>query len=153
VLSAPRDPDRHSPLRSNDELTWLMETLPAALVRLDRDWTIAYVNANAESIYGRTREQLVGLDVWAAFPDARGTVIEETYRRAMDTGEPGTLAVYFEPLDVHFDVRIWPDADGLTLFFHDVNDRVRPSRHWTRHSGPRTPRHGDWPASTRSPWT
>jgi PAS domain S-box-containing protein len=125
VLSAPRDPDRHSRFSSNDELTWLMETLPAALVRLDRDWTIAYVNANAESIYGRTREQLVGLDVWAAFPDARGTVIEETYRRAMDTGEPGTLAVYFEPLDVHFDVRIWPDADGLTLFFHDVNDRVR----------------------------
>ena len=36
-----------------------METLPAALVRLDRDWTIAYVNANDEEIYGRTRDQLV----------------------------------------------------------------------------------------------
>jgi PAS domain S-box-containing protein len=125
VVSAPRDPDRRGRFSSNDELTWLMETLPAALVRLDRNWTIAYVNANAETIYGRTRDQLVGLDVWNAFPDARGTVIEDTYRRAMDTGEPGTLAVYFEPLDVHFDVRIWPDADGLTLFFHDVNDRVR----------------------------
>ena len=102
-----------------------METLPAALVRLDRDWSIAYVNTNAEKIYGRTRDQLAGLDVWDAFPEARGTVIEQSYRRAMDTGEPGTLEVYFEPLDVHFDVRIWPDADGLTLFFHDVNDRVR----------------------------
>jgi PAS domain S-box-containing protein len=102
-----------------------METLPAALVRLDPDWTIAYVNSNAETIYGRTREQLVGMDVWEAFPEARGTVIEQSYRAAMDTGEPGTLAVYFEPLDVHFDVSIWPDAAGLTLFFHDVNDRVR----------------------------
>ena len=102
-----------------------METLPAALVRLDRDWTIAYVNANAEKVYGRTRDQLVGLDVWNAFPEARGTVIEQSYRRAMHTGAPGTLEVYFEPLDVHFDVRIWPDTDGLTLFFHDVNDRVR----------------------------
>jgi PAS domain S-box-containing protein len=125
VISAPRDPDRHDRFRSDDELTRLMETLPAALVRLDRDWTIAYVNANAEKIYGRTREQLVGLDVWDAFPEARGTVIEQSYRRAMDTGEPGTLEVYFEPLDVHFDVSVWPDPDGLTLFFHDVNDRVR----------------------------
>jgi len=119
------DPNRHTRFRANDELTRLMETLPAALVRLDRDWTIAYVNANAEGIYGRTRHQLVGLDVWDAFPEARGTVIEDSYRAAMETGEPGTLAVYFEPLDVHFDVRVWPDADGLTLFFHDVNDRVR----------------------------
>jgi PAS domain S-box-containing protein len=125
VVSTPHDPDRHGRARTNDELTWLMETLPAALVRLDRDWTIAYVNANAEGIYGRGREQLVGQDVWDAFPDARGTVIEDTYRRSMDSGEPSTLAVYFEPLDVHFDVRIWPDARGLTLFFHDVNDRVR----------------------------
>jgi PAS domain S-box-containing protein len=124
-VSVPRDPDRQSRFRSDDELTRLMETLPAALVRLDRDWTIAYVNANAENIYGRTREQLVGTDVWEAFPEAQGTVIEDTYRKAMDTGDPGTLEVYFAPLDVHFDVRIWPDADGLTLFFHDVNDRVR----------------------------
>jgi PAS domain S-box-containing protein len=128
VVPVPRDPDRLSRFRSDDELTRLMETLPAALVRLDRDWTIAYVNANAESIYGRTREQLVGRDVWEAFPEARGTVIEDSYRKAMDTGEPGTLEVYFEPLDVHFDVRVWPDDEGLTLFFHDVNDRVRAQR-------------------------
>ncbi|MCW2580538.1 MAG: fold, partial [Blastococcus sp.] len=63
MVSAPRDPDRRGRFSSNDELTRLMETLPAALVRLDRNWTIAYVNANAETIYGRTRDQLVGLDV------------------------------------------------------------------------------------------
>jgi PAS domain S-box-containing protein len=102
-----------------------METLPASLVRLDRDWTIAYAIASAETVYGRTRDELVGRDVWDAFPEARGTVIEQSYRRAFETGEPGTLEVYFEPLDVHFDVRIWPDAEGVTLFFHDVNDRVR----------------------------
>ncbi len=128
MIAAPREPDRQSRFRSDDELTRLMESLPAALVRLDPDWTIAYVNANAENIYGRTRAQLVGRDVWEAFPEARGTVIEDSYRTAMETGLPGTLEVYFEPLDVHFDVRIWPDPDGLTLFFHDVNDRVRDQR-------------------------
>jgi len=125
MLPPPRHPDRHSRFTADDELTRLMETLPAAFVRLDGDWTIAYVNANAEEIYGRTRDELVGRDVWEAFPEARGTVIEEAYRTAMDSGQPGTLAVYFPPLDVHFDVRIWPDADGLTLFFQDVSDRVR----------------------------
>jgi PAS domain S-box-containing protein len=60
-----------------------METLPASLVRLDRDWTIAYVNASAETVYGRTRDELVGRDVWDAFPEARGTVIEQSYCRAV----------------------------------------------------------------------
>ncbi len=125
MVAVPSQPDRHGRSRSDDELTRLRETLPAAFVRLDRDWTIAYVNGNAESIYGRTREQLVGRDVWEAFPEARGTVIEDSYRAAVETGEPATLEVYFEPLDGHFDVRIWPDADGLTLFFQDANERVR----------------------------
>ena len=72
-------PDRRIRFHSDDELTRLMETLPAGLVPLDRDWTIAYVNANAESIYGRTRHQRVGLDVWEVFTEARETVLGASY--------------------------------------------------------------------------
>lgn len=107
---------------AQDQLTWLMETLPAGLVRLDADWTITYVNANAERSYARSRDQLVGMTVWDAFPEAVGTVIEDAYRQAMATGVPGELQVFFEPLATHFDVRIFPHDAGLTLFFYAGDD-------------------------------
>ncbi len=107
-----------------DELTRLMETMPAAFVRLDRQWRFSYVNARAEAIYGRTRHELVGADVYEAFPEVRGSAFDEVYTRAMDHGESGRVDAFFAPLDTHFEVYVWPDELGLSIFFHDVTDRM-----------------------------
>ncbi len=123
VLGAAYDVSTERSLR--DELTRLMETMPAALVRLDRHWTIAYVNANAEAVYRRPRNELVGRDLWEAFPELAGTIIEDVYRRAMSSGNADTVEAHFRELDAYFEVRVWPDTAGLTLFFHDVTDRKR----------------------------
>jgi PAS domain S-box-containing protein len=123
VLGAAYDASSDRELR--DELTRLMETMPAALVRIDRDWTLTFVNANAEALYGRSRHELVGQHVWVAFPEAQGSAFQDAYERAMSTGEPGVMEAYFAPLDAHFEVRIWPDEQGLTLFFQDVSERAR----------------------------
>jgi PAS domain-containing protein len=108
-----------------EELNRVLETMPAAFVRVDREWTIGYVNAVAEGLYGRSRRQLVGMDLWEAFPEAVGSDFEVAYRRAHETGERGKLQAFFEPLDTHFDVHVWPDDDGLSFFFQDVNDSTR----------------------------
>lgn len=123
VLGAAYDASTERNLR--DELIRLMETMPAALVRIDRSGTVTYVNAVAEDLYGRRREDLLGLDVWAAFPQALGTVLEQAYTAASETGVPGMVETFYPPLDAHFEVRTWPDRQGLTVFVHDVTDRHR----------------------------
>ena len=121
VLGAAYDASTERNLR--DDLTRLMETMPAGLVRLSRDWRFTYVNTVGERVYGRTREQLLGTDVFAAFPELRGTPFEDACSTAMATGEPGMVEAYFAPLDAHFAVHVWPDEDGISLFFHDVTAR------------------------------
>ncbi|MCW2606962.1 MAG: putative sensor protein [Frankiales bacterium] len=123
VVGAAYDASAERSLR--DELGRLMETMPSALVRFGRDWTFTYVNADAERLYGRTREQLLGSTMYEAFPEVVGTAFDTTYRRVMDGGPPEKLEAYFPPLDATFEVHVWPDEQGLTLFFHDVSDRVR----------------------------
>ncbi|MCW2501022.1 MAG: putative sensor protein [Frankiales bacterium] len=123
VLGAAYDSSPERGLR--DELTRLMETMPAAFVRCDRDWVLTYVNTVAEGLYGRTRQELLGQDLWAAFPEARDTAFETQFRKALETGEPGMVEARFEPLDAQFEVHIWPDEQGLSFFFHDVSDRIR----------------------------
>jgi GAF domain-containing protein len=105
-----------------DELTRLMETMPAALVRVGHDWRFTYVNARAEVLYGR-REDLVGVDLWSALPGTAGSGFEDVYRSVMATREPATVEAYYPPFDKHFEVSIWPDEQGLTLFSQDVTER------------------------------
>lgn len=122
ILGAAYDSSGERGLR--DELTRLMETMPAAFLRCDRDWCLTYVNAVAEGIFGQTRQELVGLDLWEAFPEAVGGPFESAYRQAMADGTPGIVAAYFAPLARHFEVHVWPDDQGLSLFFHDITDRT-----------------------------
>ncbi len=63
----------------------VLETMSAAFYSLDREWRFAYVNAEAERLLGRSRDELLGGIVWDLFPDAVGSAFEEHYRAAVDS--------------------------------------------------------------------
>ena len=115
--------DRSAERGVQDELTRLLETMPAGFYRCAKDWTITFINRAAEQILGVPRQDVVGRNLWESFPEGRGTAFEAEYVRARDSGVPGMVEAYFEPLDAHFEVHVWPDAAGLSCFFHDVSDR------------------------------
>ncbi|WP_205705662.1 SpoIIE family protein phosphatase [Kineococcus indalonis] len=104
----------------------VLETMSAAFYLLDADWRFAYVNAEAERLLGRPREELLGGVVWELFPGALGAAFEREYRRAAATGEPVTFEAYYPPpLDGWYEVRAWPGPDGLSVYFLDVTARRR----------------------------
>ena len=66
----------------------------------------------------------MGQSLWDAFPAAVGTEIEESYRRAVATGESVSFETYYpEPLNAWYDVRALPGPDGLSVFFLEVSER------------------------------
>ena len=116
--------DRSAERGLQDDLARLLETMPAGFLRVGNDWTVLFVNKAAEKVLS-TAQDLVSHNLWDAFPEGRGTAFETEYRRAMDTRLPGMIEAYFEPLDRHFEVNVWPDPGGISIFFHDVSDRIR----------------------------
>ncbi|MCW3010759.1 MAG: putative sensor protein, partial [Solirubrobacterales bacterium] len=102
----------------------VLESMSAAFLSLDREWRVTYVNAEAEALLGMRREELLGNDFWETFPRARGTIFEETYRYAVETGRSQTLeAFYPAPLDAWYEARALPSPDGLSISFVDVTAR------------------------------
>jgi serine phosphatase RsbU (regulator of sigma subunit)/PAS domain-containing protein len=102
----------------------MLEGMPVGLYVLDREWRFVYANAEAEHLIGRRREDVVGQTLWEAFPAAVGTEIEESYRRAIATGESVSFETYYpEPLNAWYDVRALPGPDGLSVFFLEVSER------------------------------
>ena len=104
----------------------VLESMPAAFFSLDREWTFTHVNAEAERLLARSREELVGGVVWALFPAAVGSDFETHYRHAMSSGTPTSFEAYYPPpLDSWYEVRAWPSPEGLSVYFLDVTERRR----------------------------
>ena len=102
----------------------VLEAMPSAFFHLGRDWRFGYVNAEAERLLGKPRDELVGGSIWELFPAAVGTEFDTSYRRAMDTGETVMFEAYYpEPLDAWYEVRTWPSPDGLSVYFLDITQR------------------------------
>ena len=102
----------------------VLEAMNAAFFSLDREWRFTYVNAEAERVLARTREELLGGSIWELFPAAAGSDFEEHYRGAAATGRERVFEAYYpEPLDAWFEVRAWPSPDGLSVYFLDVSER------------------------------
>jgi PAS domain S-box-containing protein len=107
-------------------LARVLESMPAAFLSLDQDWTFTYVNGGAEELLGRPRQELLGGNVWELFPDAVGSEFERQYRAAMSSGEPVAFdAWYPPPLDAWYEVRAWPTPEGLSIYFSEVTERYR----------------------------
>ena len=120
-----------------ERLGRVLETMSTAFFTLSRDWRFTYLNAAAEAILGRRREELVGHALWQAYPDLGGTESDFAYRQAMETGQPVSFEQYYPPLDTWFDVRATPSDDGLSIYFHDITNRVRAEQDAVRLAGER----------------
>ena len=114
---------------SEARVTRILESIPTAFLSLDRSWRFVYVNAEAERVLGHTRDELIGQDLWELFPAAVGSDFERYYRSATDDGLPASFEAYYpEPLDRWYEVRAWPNPEGLSVYFLDISTRRRAQR-------------------------
>jgi PAS domain S-box-containing protein len=110
---------------ASERLGRVLETMSTAFFTLDRSWRFTYVNAAAQRTLGRGRDELVGHVIWDLYSDLEGTESDRHYRAAMATGEPTSFEQFYLPLETHFDVRVTPTDDGISVYFHDITSRVR----------------------------
>ncbi|MEJ5914643.1 SpoIIE family protein phosphatase [Pseudokineococcus sp. 1T1Z-3] len=102
----------------------VLEAMPAAFCALDHDFRFTYVNAEAERLLRRPREELLGGTLWELYPATVGTAFERAYRDAGAAAQPTSFETYYPaPLDGWFEVRVWPVPDGLSVYFLDVSER------------------------------
>ncbi|MCV2490039.1 SpoIIE family protein phosphatase [Geodermatophilus sp. YIM 151500] len=108
------------------QVSRVLEAMPAAFFQLDRDWRFTHLNAEAERLLGRTREELLGAVIWETFPAAVNSPFEDHYRGAVRTGRPVAFDAYYPaPLDGWYEVRAWPTPGALAVYFLEITERKR----------------------------
>lgn len=115
------------------ELMEILERISDGFFVLDRDWRYRYINEKGAQYLGYPREELLGKNMWARFPEAASEPLYQLYQKALQEQVPASYELYFEPWEKWFDVRIYPSTDGLSIMFHDTTER-RQSQEELRHT-------------------
>jgi PAS domain S-box-containing protein len=104
--------------------TMIVEGFEAALFSLDQNWRFTYLNSHAATFWGRLgKESLVGKVLWEEFPTLVGTTFEKFYRQVMQEGQPGQLEEFSPTTQSWYEVRVYPLAEGLIVYFQDITTR------------------------------
>jgi PAS domain S-box-containing protein len=108
-----------------ERTTDILESISDAFYAVDEGWCLTYVNGKAEELWGRTREDLLGKNVWEEFPEE---VDSETYRqirRAMEEGVTTEFEALSPVSGAWVAGRAYPSREGLSVYFRDVTDIKR----------------------------
>ena len=111
--------------KSGERITNILESITDAFVAVDRQWRFTYINERALTTLQRTREELLGKNMWEEFPEAVGLPAYREYHRAMTSGN----SVHFEEfnpwLDIWVEINVYPSEGGLAIYFRDITERKR----------------------------
>ncbi|ELZ42277.1 multi-sensor signal transduction histidine kinase [Halorubrum saccharovorum DSM 1137] len=122
---------------TRDRLKRTLERVDDAFFTLDTDWRVTYVNDVGADVLRRAMglgddAGVVGRHLWENVPEAVETAFFEKYHEAFQTQMSVSFEEYFEPLDVWFEVRAYPDEEGLSVYFTDITKRKAHERELER---------------------
>lgn len=101
----------------------VLERVSDAIVALDRNWCYTYVNQHAAQLFGRSPQDLIGKHIWTEFPEGVGQPFHVAYEEALREQRSLAIESYYAPWHRWYENRIFPSADGLSIFFHEVTTK------------------------------
>ncbi|HYI00310.1 PAS domain-containing protein, partial [Hyalangium sp.] len=120
--SAPQPSGAGTPPSGDPKFDPWLDSITDGIVSVDRDWRVTYLNVVTERLAGRSRDLLLGKELWAELPELNQTHFAEAFRQAMATGNQATLTDYYPPTDSWFEVRVFPSSAGLVLIIRDITE-------------------------------
>lgn len=106
-----------------------LESMSDAFVSLDAGWRFTYLNPRAEVLVARDRHDLIGKKLWEEYPELVGSAFDIECRRALRDQVTVRFETFMERLDRTLEVRAYPVAEGLAVYFRDISEeRLRDGR-------------------------
>jgi len=123
--AAPAKPALATAPDAKRSIASLLDVSPVAVLALDREFRIVYVNRRALEISHLQEETCIGKVYWDLRPEVRGTPVEENIVAAMRERVPREFEFLHPALGIWMKVLAAPWEDGLALSYQDISSRKR----------------------------
>jgi len=111
------------------ELSEILGRISDAFYALDEEYRFTHVNERAEELLQHPEEELLGENIWDVFPEAaEESDVRDSFHTAMETQEPTSYELYFEPLGFWVEANVYPSETGVSVYFRDATERKQRER-------------------------
>ena len=115
---APRGDDRFP----SEEI---LDGVTDAVQAFDRDWNYVYVNEVGARIVGKTRDELLGRNLWDVFETPKDAEIRVRLEAAARDGKPVDFETFHAGTGLWVSIQVYPSGEGISVFVRDVTERRR----------------------------
>jgi PAS domain S-box-containing protein len=113
---------------AQEQVTTILESFTDAFFMFDHMWKVIYMNQKAEQFLRINRDDLIGKVYWDVFPDAVDTISYRELHRAMAEQVAVSYEQFYSPLNMWFEIRVYPSKDGISVFFMDITEHKRTEK-------------------------
>ncbi len=111
--------------RANERVAGILGSITDLYISYDREWRFTDLNPQAEYVFGRKREEVIGKVLWEVFPQNTQQEIYRRYQGAMASQIPVHFETFSTIAGRWFEVHAYPSEEGLSTYFRDVTERKR----------------------------
>ncbi len=109
--------------KAYQEKETILESIGDAFFALNKNWIVTYWNKEAEHILGKSKEDIIGKNLWDEYKDAKDLAFYEQYHKAVEKQVNVYFEEYYPILDKWFEVSAYPSNSGLSVYFKDITER------------------------------
>ncbi len=110
---------------AREQATGILESINDAFFAMDEERRFTYVNREAEGLWGKKREELLGRNVWEVFPEAIGSEYHRTVEEVFRTGRSAEYEAVSSIIGIWVYGRVYPSPGGVSVLFHTIEERKR----------------------------
>ncbi|MFN3866013.1 MAG: putative bifunctional diguanylate cyclase/phosphodiesterase [Demequina sp.] len=108
-----------------DVVVEMLDSISDAYWAVDGEWTLTFINREAERLLQVSRADVLGKNLWDTFPTTRDTVFQDMSELVVRTGRAETFQGFYQGTSLHCELRLHPiDGGGLMVYFLDIGDRL-----------------------------
>lgn len=118
---------------SEERYRELAESIRDIFFAMDGDMRYTYWNRASEDFTGITADEALGRSIYDLFPDVRGTLMEDVYKKVLATGRAQTVIDEYsmDGKEYWLEITAYPTTSGLSVFIRDISDRRRSAERLT----------------------
>jgi PAS domain S-box-containing protein len=113
---------------TQQRLSVIVDSIADGFFAVDRQWHFTHINDEALKHFHKTRDEVIGRNLFEVFPQSRGTNFETNYRQAMESSKPVHFEAESTIADMALEIFAYPGPENMTVLFRDITEKNRQAK-------------------------